>query len=143
MGMIMSISRALEHLRFVSPAKGRVHKAELIVMLDKREGKTGPDVALVKLASGEWTVLRSRHTPNGNWACMGYGLDWLQANTLKALVRAGAITEDQRLTHLRNEEARRAKSERAHHLKMLTQSCEALGISVPDLSAPMNERTDA
>lgn len=136
MGMIMSFSDAIERIRFTSPKKGVVHKAELLVMLQKREGGTGPDVALVKLASGEWTVLGSRHTPNGNWGVMGYGLSKFNKSVLDALVKAGAISAETRDEHERRVVASREAQNRKWAIRQLDEACKTLGIPVPDIAAP-------
>lgn len=133
MGMIVSIREAIEKLRFTSPNRGKVYKAELLVMLDRRDGGTGPDVALVKLANGEWTVLGSRHAPNGGWAVMDYGVDRLGKNVLSALVKAGAISSEDMAAHLEDEKNMAKRRERARAVESLNRACNDLGIPVPDI----------
>jgi hypothetical protein len=132
MGGLISASEALERLRFSSPKKGVVHRAELVVMLDKQRD-TGPDVGLVKLADGSWTVLGSHHTPNGNWAVLGYGLDAFDKGVLKALVKAGAITAEDVQRHIEAAERGRAFRARKEAIKSLERACEDLGIPVPEV----------
>lgn len=131
MGCIISAQDALERLRFVNLTKGRVHKAESIVVLQRTDGGTGPDVALVKMANGDWTVLGSRHSPNGNWAVMGYGLTKFDKGVLDALVKVGAITREDMDRHIANAEGYRAARERRHAIESLTRACAELGIEVP------------
>lgn len=135
MGMIMSFSEAIERLRFTSLQKGRVHKAECVVILD-RPSPTGPDMALVKLANGEWTVLGSRHTPNGNWAVMDQGLTRFDKNVLDALVKAGAITPEDRQEHERRVVAAKEERDRKYARESLERACATLGIPVPEEAKP-------
>lgn len=130
MGMIMSFSEALERVRFTKLRKGRVHKADLVVLLD-RPHDTGPDWALVKLANGEWTVLGARHTPNGNWACMDYGLDHLDKSVLDALVKAGALDPETRAEHERRVLASKDCRDKKYARESLKRACATLGIPIP------------
>jgi hypothetical protein len=136
MGCIISLNGALERLQFASPKKGVVHKAECLVMLDKRYD-TGPDVALIKLASGEWTVLGSRHTPNGNWAVMGYGLEGFDKCVLSALVKSGAISATDMREHMDAVARADEKRGRDQAVKDLQSACQRLGISVPEVPEPL------
>lgn len=131
MGCIISMSTALDGLRFTSLKKGRVYSAPKVLLLDRADKCTGPDVALLQLSSGEWTVLGSRHAPNGSWAVMGYGIESRDKSVLKALVTAQAISQADLDVHMGAVEAAKLARQREYLLKTLKNTCAELGIPVP------------
>lgn len=132
MGMICGDDDTIGGLRFTALKKGRVYKGCEVVVLQKVDGGTGPDVCLIKLSDGTYTVCGSRHTPNGNWAVQGYGLRKFDKSVLGALIKLGAITKDAVSAHVESEKARKEKSEKHYARIALGKACETLGIPVPE-----------
>lgn len=131
MGMISGHDDTIGALRFTGLRKGTVYKNCEVVILQKSGTGTGPDIALIKTKNGKYTIAGARHTPNGNWAVIGYGLSKLDKSVLGALVKMGAITEQDVADHVAKEKARKAKSEKHYAKQSLARACETLGIPNP------------
>lgn len=131
MGMICSAIQGIDAARFTALTRGKVHKAESIMLLDRGGDATKKTTALVKLDDGQFSVIGAHHTPNGKWAVSGYGSDLQDQAVLRAMVRMGAISEADMAAHVASEMARRARQERKFNIQHLERLCADLGIPVP------------
>lgn len=127
MGTIISKIEEIEHIRWTTPRKGRVVAAKRVLFVDD-------GAAIIELATGEFTVAGRHHTPNGNWAVLGYGLDRFTGGVLDGLVKLGILTKEHVKAHKNNQKKRHDESERRWAEKSLAKACETLGIPVPEVS---------
>jgi len=127
MGVIISSISQIDNLRFDKLRKGHVTKAARVLLLDD-------GVAIVELATGAFTVVGRRHSPDGNWAVLGYGLDKFTGSVLDGLVRFGILTKSQVSEHKKHVQARHDANERKYAIERLKSACETLGIEMPALA---------
>lgn len=124
MGSIISCVEDLDHLHWTQLKKGIPAKAKRVLAVDDTQ-------VLIELENGSYTVAGRRHTPNGNWAVLQYGLDKFQSSVLEGLVKFGVITKDQLAEHRKSTAERRARDEQRYAKDMLKKACGTLGIPVP------------
>lgn len=128
MGSIISKIEEIDRIRWTQPRKGRVMKASRVLFTDET-------TAIIELASGAYTVAGHRHSPNGNWAVMGYGLDRFGGAILDGLVRLGILTKEQVSAHKKASAEARKKYDAAWRKKAIREHCAELGIPVPKEAA--------
>ena len=134
MGCIIGDQDTIEAARFTALPRGKVVKAQSVVLLDRYEGnKAGLQVVLIKLADGEFTVAGRRHAPNGNWAVLDYGTDQLEKNVLTGLVKMGFVTQRDVDDHINRAQARKEARSRKWAIESLERACADLGIAVPEI----------
>lgn len=133
MGIIISGQESLDSTRFTALKRGQIHKAESVLLLERAGGGTGPTAAIVKLASGQFTVIGMRHTPNGNWAMLGYGAEHGHKSVLSALVKMGAITQAEMAAHCAAVAEREERESLESARLSLARACLRLGIPVPSV----------
>lgn len=132
MGGIISVSEMIERARFTSLKRGRVYKGAELIVMERRDGGTGPDVALVKLADGSFSVLGSRHTPNGNWAVLSYGVSHFDQCVLQALVTLGAVSQADMDAHVAAAKKAAERRDRDATVRRLLECCDELGVIPPE-----------
>lgn len=129
MGTIISTIDEIENIYWTQLRKGRVEKAtEILVFNDNNH-------AIVKLANGKFTVVGGRHSPNGNFAVLSYGLDHFTQAVLHGLARLGVLNKAMVKEHIATADERRKASERKYNIKRLNELCNELGIEAPKVDA--------
>lgn len=124
MGCIISKIEEIDRIRWTQPRKGRVMKAARVVFTDET-------TAIIELADGQFTVAGRRHSPNGNWAVLGYGLDQFTGAVLDGLVRLGILTKEQVSAHKKAASDASKAGDAKWRKKAIREHCEKLGIPVP------------
>lgn len=125
MGVILSNIEEIENIRWETLKKGRVQKAVKILSIED-------GVAIVELANGSFTVIGRRHSPNGNWAVMGYGLDMFTGSVLDGLVKIGILTKENVSDHKKRQKEREYERSKNRAKKDLINACNELGIKIPN-----------
>lgn len=131
MGIIISKIEEVDRIRWVQLRKGRVVKAKRVLAVTEQS-------AIIELEDGTYTVAGHRHSANGNWAVLGYGLDRFTGGVLDGLVRLGILTKDQVAAHKAHQIERQARQRKKYALDDLEKACATLGIPVP----PVPERDE-
>lgn len=124
MGVIISKIENIDRIRWTQPKKGRVLKASRVMFTDDT-------TAIIELENGQFTVAGRRHSPNGNWAVLGYGIDKFTGAVLDGLVRLGILSKQEVAAHKRDAKARSDAADRKWREKAIREHCEELGIPVP------------
>lgn len=125
MGCIISNIEEIDSIRWTELRKGRVTRASRVLRLDDQ-------AVLIELENGTFTVAGIRHSPNGNWAVLGYGLDRFTGGVLDGLVRLGILTKAQVQDHKKRQQERKEDRDRKFARKQLATACETLGIEIPE-----------
>lgn len=124
MGIIISKIEEIDQIRWTQPRNGRVMKATRVLFTDET-------TAIIELATGEFTIAGRRHSPNGKWAVVGYGLDKFGGAVLDGLVRLGILTKEQVSAHKKvASEAKKARDAKWRK-EAIREHCAELGIPVP------------
>lgn len=124
MGTIVSRISELDNIRWTQPKKGRVMNAKRILFTDET-------TAIIELENGSYTVAGRRHSANGNWAVIDYGIDNFSQAVLNGLARLGILSREQVKEHIATTKERHAARERKYAIKRLNEICEELGIKAP------------
>lgn len=122
----MSNEGTIDALRFRKIGKGKVVKADKVLLLDER-------TILVKLDNGAFTVMGPGAHLNGNVAIANFGASEPSRAVLDGLVKMGVITSTERNRHIDHTKAQdkvRSDNNAAYHLQ---KYCEELGVMMPDL----------
>lgn len=126
MGTIISKIEEVDRIRWTQLRKGRVANAKRVLAVDETQ-------VIIELANGEYTVAGRRHSPNGNWAVLHYGLDRFTSKVLDGLVKLGVLTKDQAQRHKVGAKESSEAAARRMAMNSLKHSCETLGIPVPEV----------
>lgn len=124
MGSIISSIEQIDRIHWKQLRKGRPVKAIRVMAIDETQ-------VIIELEGGSYTIAGRRHTPNGNWAVMGYGLDRFGAAVLDGLVRMGILSKEQVSAHKKREAEKRSAQDKKYAVRRLEDACATLGIPVP------------
>lgn len=124
MGIIISNIESIDSIRWEQPKKGRVMKASRVMFIDET-------TAIIEMGNGRFTVAGRRHSPNGNWAVLGYGLDKFTGAVLDGLVRIGILSKQDVAAHKKDAKAKYDESDRKWREKSIKEHCKVLGLTVP------------
>jgi hypothetical protein len=132
MGTIISKIEEIDSIHWTQLVKGRPTNAKRVIALDET-------TVIIELENGSYTIAGRRHSPNGKWAVLGYGLDKFGKGVLDGLVRFGILTKDQVSAHLEDVKARSEMREKNYARKSLAEACKTLGIRVPKAAIDAQE----
>lgn len=124
MGTIISKIEDIDNIRWTQLKKGKVVTATRVIAVTDTS-------VLIELADGRFTVAGQRHSVNGNWAVLGYGIDKFSSAVLDGLVRIGILSKAQVSEHKAHVKARDEEQKRKYAAKYLAEACETLGIPNP------------
>lgn len=125
MGTIISSIGAIENVIWSKLRKGHVTKCKSVLLV-RDDG-----VAIVELENGSFTVIGRHHSPNGNWAVLGYGLDDFTQSVLHGLVKLGILNSKQVKDHIATADERKKALERKQSIRRLEEICKELGVDAP------------
>lgn len=125
MGTIISKIEDIDGIRWTQLRKGRVTKAKRVLCFNDMNH------AIVELENGEFTVIGGRHTPNGNWAVLSYGLDKFTQAVLYGLSTMGILTKSQVKQHIDATKIASESRDRNFQIKRVKELCEELGVEPP------------
>lgn len=125
MGNIISPIKDIENIQWTQLRKGQVRTAKRILVIN--DGNH----AIVEMSNGEYTFIGGRHSPNGNFAVLNYGVDSFSQVVLHGLTRIGVLDKKQVAEHIATIKERYAARERKHAMKRIRELCEENNIPVP------------
>jgi len=127
MGTILSEVAEIENIRWKLPKKGAVLDAKRILFISETS-------AIIELSDGSFTVAGQRHSVNGKWAVMNYGLDDFTQAVLYGMVRIGVLKKEGVKAHIASATTRHEARERKYNINSLRRICEELKIPMPEIT---------